>query len=260
MRVGEQDLRNFINWGLKMIVFISIDDTDNLEQGSTGQTANGLRKLVEEKGWGSTAPVTRHQLLVHPDIPYTSHNSAMCFKAELDPQVWEDLIMAAGQYLEQRSAPGSDPGLCIVREDWIKNPSELLAFGYRAKREIITKEEAYQLAQRLRIHLSEHGGSGQGIIGALAGAGLRMSGNDGRFQGRLQLKAAGEIMTVEEIKRSSDIDSVETMDAYVLPETEEVVIGPVIKTVLLDHKRKLLVYRNQSDRWQNCSKQQLRQY
>lgn len=100
----------------------------------------------------------------------------------------------------------------------------------------------------------------QGIIGALAGAGLRMSGNDGRFQGRLQLKAAGEIMTVEEIKRSSDIDSVETMDAYVLPETEEVVIGPVIKTVLLDHKRKLLVYRNQSDRWQNCSKQQLRQY
>jgi hypothetical protein len=61
-------------------------------------------------------------------------------------------------------------------------------------------------------------------------------------------------------KRSSDIDSVETMDAYVLPETEEVVIGPVIKTVLLDHKRKLLVYRNQSDRWQNCSKQQLRQY
>lgn len=243
-----------------MIVFISIDDTDNLEQGSTGQTANGLRKLLEEKGWGHTAPVTRHQLLVHPDIPYTSHNSAMCFKAELDPEVWEDLIMAAGQFLEHNSAPGSDPGLCIVREDWISDRAQLCAFGYRAKTEIISKEEAYLIAGRLRIHLSEHGGSGDGIIGALAGAGLRMSGNDGRFQGRLKLKAAGETLIVEEIKKLSDIESVETMDGYVLPEEEVVVIGEVIKTVLLDHKRKLLVYRNESHCWQSCSKQQLRQY
>ncbi len=243
-----------------MIVFISIDDTDNLYQGSTGQTANGLRKLLEEQGWGQTAAVTRHQLLVHPDIPYTSHNSAMCFKAELIPEVWEDLIMAAGRYLERCKAPGSDPGLCIVREDWVQYPSELLAFGYRAKAHIITKREAYLAAKRSRVHLSEHGGSGEGIIGALAGAGLRMSGNDGRFQGRLELKDAGEVMTVEEIKQLSDIESVETVEGYVLPETEEVVMGEVIKTVLLDHKRKLLVYRNRSDRWQNYSKQQLRQY
>ncbi|NLO21843.1 MAG: hypothetical protein GX119_07565 [Syntrophomonadaceae bacterium] len=243
-----------------MIFFISIDDTDNLEQGSTGHTANGLRKLLEEKGWGHTDAVTRHQLLVHPDIPYTSHNSAMCFKAELDPEVWEHLIMAAGQFLEHNSASGSDPGLCIVREDWLSDPAQLSAFGYRAKIEIISKEEAYLTARRLRVHLSEHGGSGDGIIGALAGAGLRMSGNDGRFQGRLKLKAAGEIMRVEEIKQLSDIELVETLDGYVLSEAEPVVMGEVIKTVLRDHKRKLLVYRNQSDCWQSCSKQQLRQF
>ena len=66
-----------------MRVFIGIDDTDSLEMGATGRSANQLRKLIEDKGWGETQAVTRHQLLLHPDIPYTSHNSSMCFIAEI---------------------------------------------------------------------------------------------------------------------------------------------------------------------------------
>ncbi len=244
-----------------MIVFIAIDDTDSISEGSTGRTANQLRKLIEEKGWGTCAPVTRHQLLVHPDVPYTSHNSAMCFKADVIAETWNDLIAGAGHFLQTTSASGSDPGLCVAPEDKIICQSELLyVFGCRAKTEIVGKQEAYTLADLLGIHLSEHGGTGDGVIGALAGVGLRMSGNDGRFQGRTSLRPAGEIMKVEEIKSSSDIEVVESTDGYVLQDSEAVSLGEVIKTVLLDHKRKLLVYHNEDHMWQTCSKQQLRNY
>ncbi len=243
-----------------MIIFIAIDDTDNINEGSTGRTANQLRNFIEERGWGITAPVTRHQLLVHPDVPYTSHNSAMCFKADIMSEVYHELIEGAGRFLKTASASGSDPGLCVAREDGIVCPSELYAFGYRAKTEIITKEEAYTLAERLQVHLSEHGGTGDGIIGALAGVGLRMSGNDGRFQGRTSLRPAGEVMKVEAIKSSSDIEVVESLDGDILHDSEDVILGDVIKTVLLGHKRKLLVYRNEIDIWQTCNKQQLRKY
>ena len=57
-----------------MNIFIGIDDTDNLESRGTGRLARSiaadLGKTYDLYG------VTRHQLLVHPDIPYTSHNSA----------------------------------------------------------------------------------------------------------------------------------------------------------------------------------------
>lgn len=58
-----------------MQMLVSIDDTDNLESRGTGEIASLLAKLLEEREWGKAQVITRHQLLVHPDIPYTSHNS-----------------------------------------------------------------------------------------------------------------------------------------------------------------------------------------
>jgi len=245
-----------------MKTFIAIDDTDNINEGSTGRTANLLRKLIKERGWGSCDPVTRHQLLVHPDVPYTSHNSTMCFTADLVEESMTRIIAGAGEFLEQVSAPGSDPGLCVAPEYKIIHKPELSEFGYRAKKEIVHKEEAYSLAKSLGIHLSEHGGTGDGVIGALGGVGLRMSGNDGRFQGKTKLRSAGEIMKVDEIKAFSDIEVVESMEGHILDDSEKIKLGEIIKTVLLDHKQKLLVYRNDNDEqiWHTCSKQQLRIY
>jgi hypothetical protein len=57
-----------------MSIFAGIDDTDNLESRGTGRLT---RSIAAEPGktYGLYG-VTRHQLLVHPDIPYTSQNSA----------------------------------------------------------------------------------------------------------------------------------------------------------------------------------------
>lgn len=223
-----------------MKILISIDDTDNIESRGTGEIAEVLAKEITAKGWGRCGPVTRHQLLVHPDIPYTSHNSSMCFPAEISA----DLLDAVTDYcctaLGVESAPGSDPGLCVAVPERIREPGAFMAFGRKAKTTVISKEEAYDTAAVLGIHLSEHGGTGQGIIGALAGAGLRLTGNDGRFKGKLRIPSRNGMVTVKEIC-DFGIDVVKTLDGALLKESEAVHVGEWVKLVLLDRKAVLLV-------------------
>jgi hypothetical protein len=132
-------------------------------------------------------------------------------------------------------------------------------FGFKAKEEILSKEQAYKTAEDCGIHLSEHGGTGQGIIGALAAIALRMTGNDGRFQGRTQLKDTGESMSIGEIISTTEIEEVQSIDGQVLAVDEILIIGEKIKTVLLDGKRKLLVYREE-DGWHTCNNKHLKKY
>ncbi|MGI5879545.1 MAG: hypothetical protein ACOX6L_02970 [Syntrophomonadaceae bacterium] len=248
-----------------MKIYIAIDDTDNLEIGATGQTANDLIKMIENNQWGNCQAVTRHQLLLHPDIPYTSHNSSMCFIAEIKPEYLNDLIAEAGNLLQRESAPGSDPGLCIVIEEQVLVRGQmhiLVEFGYKVKEKVITKQEAYDLARQIDVHLSEHGGNGLGVIGALAAVGLRMTNNDGRFQGRLKLEAPEGLISVAGIKSNSQVERVQSLDGYLLQDDEQVRLGEKLKTVLLEGKRTLLVYSEGNDKseWKTCTNTQLKDY
>ena len=123
--------------------------------------------------WGRFPMISRHQLRVHTGIPYTSHNSAMVFEAETAVEQ-ECVIEFLGQYLTRHSAPGPAPGLCIVPQLRPNAQEALIFYGRRAKQEVLTKDEAYALAKDIGAHLSEHGGTGGGVIGALAGIGLRL--------------------------------------------------------------------------------------
>lgn len=244
-----------------MKVFVGIDDTDSIEQGATGISAKQLIKMIENHHWGSCQGLTRHQLLLHPDIAYTSHNSSMCFIADMDAGYLEPLIKEAGKFLEYDSAPGSDPGLCVAAEELLQDTKTLIAFGYETKKRIMTKEEAYGLAKNLGVHLSEHGGTGLGVIGALAGVGLRMTNNDGRFQGLLKLKIPGETIRVAEIKSSSPVERVQSLNGYILRDDEELRLGVKLKTVLLDGKRTLLVYCPAGGlEWETCTNAHLEDY
>ena len=125
-----------------MRILISIDDTDNLESRGTGDLAAEIALALEENAWGESSYITRHQLLVHPDIPYTSHNSAMCFAAEVDESHLERIIDHASAFLARESAAGSDPGLCVAAVDRLATPETLVAFGRKAKQSVITMAEA----------------------------------------------------------------------------------------------------------------------
>ncbi|HBW35585.1 hypothetical protein [Desulfosporosinus sp. BICA1-9] len=248
-----------------MQVLVCIDDTDNLESRGTGELASILAQVIEEQGWGKSFGVTRHQLLVHEDIPYTSHNSSMCFVAELKEDYLNRLIQFASDFLVHESAEGSDPGLCVLIPEKLSQREKLIMFGRKAKEVVLTKQDAYDLAKHMGIHLSEHGGTGQGVIGALAGVALRLSGTDGRFKGKLKIKSDAKIISVGEILSQTNVDAVKSLDGMVLKEDDLVELGDTLKAILMEGKCVLPVTaietsESEGVRWQTCTKQQVRKF
>ncbi len=161
-----------------MRAYIGFDDTDILgSEVGTGKLARRFEKQIPAtcRVWG----IVRQQLLVDPAIPYTSHNSSACVVIDYpDPALADVLLKLAIEHIEHQAIPGSDPGLCFVSED---NPalSALQVFGRKCTARIVTQDEAMQAVGA--GHLSGHGGTNDGIIGAAAGVGLTASGWSGRF-------------------------------------------------------------------------------
>jgi hypothetical protein len=246
-----------------MKILLCIDDTDNLESRGTGELASLLAEEIEVRTWGLTRFVTRHQLLVHPDVPYTSHNSSMCFEADIRSEFLEPLISYAGEFLERESAPGSDPGLCVSVVERLADQEAIITFGREAKRTVLTKQQAYDLAGRMGVHLSEHGGTGQGVVGALAGVGLRLSGNDGRLKGWLRIETDNGVARVEQILAQTALGGVRTMDGNLLGPDEIVAIDSKPKAVLLEGQAFLMVSPEagtEGVRWRTTPRQQLKRY
>jgi hypothetical protein len=223
-----------------MHLLVCIDDTDDLDSMGTGEVAELLAAGIVEHGWGAVGRVTRHQLLIHPDIAYTSHNSSMCFEAEIAPEALTELTRWAGEFLADHSVEAADPGLAIVGLESLRDPGALMAYGRAAKEKVFAKEDAYALAAQLGVHLSEHGGTGLGVIGALAGAGLKLTGSDGRFKGKFRLVGVDGVATVAAIKHQ-DVDSVRTLEGVVLGDDESVLVSDECKLVLLDGCAALMV-------------------
>jgi hypothetical protein len=146
--------------------------------------------------WG----VVRQQLLVDERIPYTSHNSSACVVIDIsDPAIEKALLPLAVDHIERQAAEGSDPGLCVAREG---DPAlmELAVFGHLCATRIVTQKNALQAASG--IHLSGHGGSNDGIIGAAAAVGLTASGWSGRFIEFAGLRRFPDMVSVSELERS----------------------------------------------------------
>jgi hypothetical protein len=246
-----------------MNILVCLDDTDNLESRGTGELASLLAGALEEFGWGKSSFITRHQLLVHPDIPYTSHNSSMCFAARLENSCPPSrFIDYAGEFLQRESAPGSDPGLCVVLPELLPDPELLIDYGRSAKQRVLDKRSAYDLARELGVHLSEHGGSGQGVVGALAGTGLRLGGNDGRLKGQLHVGRPGERRSVGLLLEHPLVDVVRGLDGTQPNGADDVELGEKIKTVLLEGQSVLLLERSDAPAipWRTCSRRQLKDY
>lgn len=222
-----------------MKLLIAIDDTDNLESIGTGRLSRMLAGYLFELGLIGQFTVTRHQFLVHPDIPYTSHNSSACIEAEKKGCV-DDVIAATKAFLLQNFHEGANPGLCVVNRS--EFPQELSIFGRKAQEKVLKIQDARELAERLGVFAWWHGETGQGCIGAVAGVGLRGTENDGRFIDLEGIRDIKGTMTVAEILRATPIhavmsgsgemlDALEVIDTlgWVRPELREG--SPVLKVV-----------------------------
>ena len=156
-------------------VLIGLDDTDNPVSRGTGWLARQLLKECTRRGCVPLT-VSRHQFPLDERIAYTTHNSGACVAVEADDA---RAVTFAFDFVAERSAEGSDPGVCISALDEV--PDAVKAFGRRSAVEVVEQSEAIELARREGVALRELGGTGLGVIGALGSVGLRATGNDGRI-------------------------------------------------------------------------------
>jgi hypothetical protein len=161
-----------------MLIYVGFDDTDILDSDrGTGKLARWFEKELPPscRLWG----VVRQQLMLDDAIPYTNHNSSACAVVEASNGCSiDDLISKATNHIKHHFIMGSDPGLCVVAED---NPAlqGLIVFGRTCTTEVVTQNDALKAASG--AHLSGHGGTNDGIIGAAAAVGLTAYGWCGRL-------------------------------------------------------------------------------
>lgn len=231
-----------------MDLLIAIDDTDNREPDcvGTGRLARMLASELGARGLAARATVTRHQLLVHPDIPYTSHNSSACVLAEDVSASRDAAFELARQFLIDHPNAGANPGLCVAEPSAV--PGWLLDFAKRAQTEVLTLAEADQLAARLDGRVWSAGETGQGRIGALAAVALRSSGEDGRFIGLPGIRGLEGVMTVSDILAGSPIRRVESLAGEVLAPSERVDTQDWVRPSLRGGEPVMLV-RHVEGRW-----------
>ena len=179
-----------------MKVYLGFDDTDTLGSSyGTGKLVRWFQDAIPEEF--TCLGVVRQQLFVCDEIPYTSHNSAACLIADMAEQgQLNDAIERAANHLEHYAIDGSDPGLCVATE-LDSAVDRLIEFGIFCTRAVSTQRQALEAAKK--AHLSGHGGTNDGIIGAAAAVGLTVSGRCGRFIEFGNLRSLADEVSVAEL-------------------------------------------------------------
>ncbi len=195
-----------------MRIYIGFDDTDNITADrGTGKLARWFEDELPEGC--RIEGVVRQQLLVDERIPYTSHNSSACVLVDAPDASWVRMLTdRAIEHVKRHSLEGSDPGLCIACEG-NGSLASLIAFGRTCTSRVVTQKEALEAARK--SHLSGHGGTNDGIIGAAAAVGLTASGWSGRFIEYGKLREFSDPIRVLELERSSIVVVSNDRDARV---------------------------------------------
>lgn len=245
------------------MIHVGIDDTDTLDDPGTNQLA---RHLVRElAGEYNGRIILRHQLLQDPRVPCTKKNGCASILFEPAFNSNEDCPSPLGREgpreggiakLIQRIRDlmlawcpvGSDPGLCVATEV----PPAVAEWGRRCQRELLTKDDARQLAAAHRIHLDGLGGTEDGIIGALAAIGLMSTKNDGRVvhfgaADRDYYDVTGflDVATI----RSRGIDEVRKLDGNMPVHSGDVEIGKRLRPNIRDGRIVLYVEPGEVTPW-----------
>lgn len=152
-----------------------------------------------------------------------------------------EVIELGGRFLERVCPPDADPGLVVAIPRDLHDSGALVEFGRRAKREVLCTKDARRLATRLGVHLSGHGGTQDGVLGALAAVGLHLSGNDGLFITLPGLYELPVVATIGELRALINLDDARD-DEHRRPEAGETIeLGDWVHPVLLNGRSVLLL-------------------
>ena len=193
-----------------MKIYLAMDDTDTLNSRGTGKLARATGAEIAKEF--PVDGISRHQLFVHEDIPFTSHNSCAVIHVEArerDDKEW--IFEIAKECMLSDFIDGSDPGIAVACADEILPP--LIAYGRDAQNTILNQNKARTLAANLGIRLEGLGGTEDGVIGTMAGLGLAKGGNDGRFLMCGKIREMYGPTDVETLLEGG-IDAVYTVDGH----------------------------------------------
>ena len=248
-----------------MMIHVGLDDTDTLDDPGTNQLARHLvHELADEF---SGRMILRHQLLEDPRVPCTKKNGCASILFEsvssaqggwrrasgVPPAETAHLIERLRDIIIPWCPAGSDPGFCVATSV----PAGVIDWGLRSQRELVTQQEARQIAIENGIHLEGLGGTEDGVIGALAAVGLMATKNDGRV---IYFGASDDdwydvtgCLEVEEL-RARGIDDILTADTGQSLVSGTVNIGKRLRPNFRDGKIVLYVARGAAPHWEAIRK------
>ena len=231
-----------------MKVYLGFDDSDTHDSlYGTGKLARWFQKDMPQGC--RCIGVVRQQLLVCDEIPYTSHNSSACLIAEMaEPDLLDETIERAAKHLQRYAMDGSDPGLCVAAE-CAPSIERLIDFGHYCTRKVATQKQAVAAAKK--VHLSGHGGTNDGIIGAAAAVGLTIYGWSGRFIEFGNLRNLPDQVPVSELNNMGIKVVAMDRDATVPAPNDAVITNGWLRPRLLGNLPVLLVSLQEKGQWQN---------
>jgi hypothetical protein len=226
-------------------LLIGIDDTDTRESSGTSTIARRLLEAFDESRMGAPLGATSHQLVQDAAVPYTSQNTSVCLAIKASHRLEiPEFIDYVAPFLESESALGSNPGLAVAREAAWNDPGvaeRLVAYGRSAKSDVLDVASAFALAGEVGVHLSGHGGTNAGVVGALAALGLHISGSDGRFVWMPGIRDLSGKVTYRQLQLLAPIDAALDEEGQE-PAGEDVIdLGDWVRPVLMDGRSVLLL-------------------
>jgi hypothetical protein len=195
----------------KADLVISVDDTDNPDQGGTGRVARAVADRLGERFavWG----VTRHQLAVLPEINYTRNNSANVVHLLTGPEGVGELVDEVESWVREMALSGSEPGLCVADPDALRQAQ----LGRDAQTRFVHRREARAAARTAGVVLRSVGDGDGGTVGAFAAACLAAQGDDGRFVQIGEMRALSGEVSVADVRKAG-ADEVRALDGVALSE------------------------------------------
>lgn len=230
------------------VLFVGVDDTDMPGIGGTGRLVRMMAAELAAAGAGNSLGVTRHQLFQGPGVPMTHRNSAAAC-AFVTHLAVSDLVAAFTTIVERDAIDGSDPGIAVLEGPC---PPAALSFARRAQSTLVAQAEARFIAEQHDIHLSGHGGTEGGVIGALCAVALRVDGNDGRYVDLPGIREVCDELSVADLLDRTGITAVvDAASGEALPANVSIDVGGWVRPRLV-RGHPVLAANQTGDGWVNA--------